>query len=261
MRTKRTLLLFLALAFLGLSAAEAAGQEFTTVRRKRYVYDANGRPWADLNCRYTAKLYPEVNPDLAGRDEVAVQKDGREVKFTTGAPVAYRLQQDERGTYAEVDFVVFGDPNKSVIYQQGIWNPSTKKEVLNIRKDGARLEMRNDAKSGTGVIETRESNGLVDTFKQRWWIIVGALVLGAVLIWFLIFRWLFSALLLKYKWGVGSAQNFTRSFAALVMLGILVALAVVYLGLRVETYVIIGLTGALLILSGAVWLVSGSKHA
>src|SRR5215207_1296051 len=160
MRMKRTLLLFLALTFLGLSAAEAAGQDFTTVRRKRYVYDANGRPWADLNSRYTAKLYPEVNSDLGGRDELVVQKDGREIKFTTGAPVAYKLQQDERGTYAEVDFIVFADPNKAVIYQQGIWNPTTKKEVPNIRKDGGRLEMRNDAKSGTGAIETRDANGL-----------------------------------------------------------------------------------------------------
>lgn len=261
MRTKRTLLLFLALTFLCLSAAEAAGQELVTVKRRRYVYDANGKPWADLNCRYTAKLYPEVNSDLAGHDEVTAQKDGREVKFTTGAPVAYKLQQDERGTYADVDFVVFSDPNKAIVYQQGIWNPSTKKEVPNIRKDGARLEMRNDAKSGTGSIETRDANGLADIFKQKWWVIAGALVVGLLLSWFLFFRWLFSALLLRYKWGVGSAQNFTRSLTALLMLGIMVALAIFYLGFRVETYVIIGLAGALIILTGAVGLVSGSKHA
>lgn len=260
MRIKRTLLLFLALTFLCLSAAEAAGQEFTTVRRKRYVYDANGRPWVNLDCRYTVKLYPEVNPDLGGRDEVSVQKDGREIKFTTGTPVAYKLQQDDNGTYAEVDFVVFSDPNKAVVYQQGIWNPATKKEVPNIRKDGARLEMRNDNKSGSGTLEMKDPNGITDIFKQKWWVIVGALALGAVLVWFLIFRWLFSGLLLKRKWGVSSAQNFTRSLAALLMLGILVALAIFYLGFRVETYVIIGLMGALAILTGAVGLVSG-KHA
>jgi hypothetical protein len=259
MRTKRTLLLFLALTFVCLSTAEAAGQEFTTVRRKRYVYDANGRPWADLNCRYTLKLMPEVNPDLAGRDEVSVQKDGREVKFNTGTPVAYKLQQDDKGTYADVEFVVFSDPNKAVVYQQGVWDPATKKDVRNIRKDGARLEMRNDNKASPDTT-VAQSNCLTCVLAQKWWVIAGALVLGAVIVWFVIFRWLFSGLLLRRKWGVSSAQNFTRSLAALVMLGILVGLSVVYLGLRVETYVIIGLMGAFLILTCAVGLVSG-KHA
>lgn len=262
MRKKRALLLFLALTFLCLSAAEAAGQEFTTVKRRRYVYDANGRPWADLDCKYTLKLFPEVNSDLAGRDEITAQnKEGRDVRFNTGTPIAFKLQQDDQGTYADVDFVVFNDPNKVVVYQQGIWNPATRKDVPNIHKDGARLEMRNDAKSGSASVGVSEQNGLWVTFKQKWWVIVGALILGAVLIWFLIFRWLFSGLLLRHKWSVGSAQNFTRSLAALLMLGILVALSIFYLGFRIETYVIIGLMGALLILSGGVWLVAGSKHA
>ena len=262
MRKKRTLLLLLALTFLGLSAAEAAGQDFKTVRRKRYVYDANGKPWADKDCKYTLKLLPEVNPDLAGRDEVSAQsKEGKEVRYTTGTPIAYKLQSDETGTFAEVDFVVFDDANKVVVYQQGIWNPATRKDVPNIRKDGGRLEMRNDAKSGTASVGVVEANCITCLLREKWWVVAGALVLGAVIIWFLIFRWLFSGLLLRHKWAVGSAQNFTRSLAALVMLGILVGLSIYYLGFRVETYVIIGLLGALLILSGAVWFVSGSKHA
>jgi hypothetical protein len=86
------------------------------------------------------------------------------------------------------------------------------------------------------------------------------MLLGILLAYFLVFRWMFAGLL-RRQWGVGAAQNLTWALSLLVILAFIAGLAVYLLGMRVETYALLALAGASLLLVLLVGLISGSKTA
>jgi hypothetical protein len=88
---------------------------------------------------------------------------------------------------------------------------------------------------------------------KDWLIIAGTLVLSGLFIYVLIFRWLFKNLLDRGH-AVGSAENFTWSLSLLLWFMVGLALTVLYLGLRLETYIISGMLLFFWFLHAIVWL-------
>ncbi len=243
-----------------LPAGEAVAQdpnELTVNIQNLYIVDAYGKPWSDLACQIRVKLDPDYTKDLPSQ-ELSVEKPA--ASFNGGAWKYYRLEKDERGSYARVPWIVFKNNNNPVHYMYEVFNPATKNTVPFLKPNLSKLEVRNTTKVFP-LGETKSPNDFLSILKGNWYIIAGILVLGALLVYFLIFKWLFSGLLLRRRWGVGSAQNFTMSMGILIMLAIIVGLSLYYLGMRPETWIILGIMAALWLLHGVVWLVSGNRTA
>ncbi|HEX5708921.1 MAG TPA: hypothetical protein VFX96_16595 [Pyrinomonadaceae bacterium] len=257
---KRTLLTCFALAMLFAlpTAARAQDGEFIVARCNMYITDKNGQPWSDLTNRLIVGLHPEHTQELPNGEAGANNEQGREVKFTSGPPKQYELRKDASGrTFATVDWVVFNDPNRQVVYRVGVLDPATKREISILREGGTKLVMKNDKKCPP-VTKANALNNLWSIIKRNWIVIASVMLLGILLAYFLVFRWMFAGLL-KKGWGVGAAQNLTWALSLLVILAFIAGLAVYMLGMRVETYALLGLAGATLLLVLLVGLISGSK--
>lgn len=258
--SKRPLLLCLTLALLAASAADVRAQDsFVVARCPMYVTDKNGQPWSDLSHRLIVSLHPEHTQELPNGGEIAAPNDkGAEVKFTSGPPKQYELKKDGSGrTYATVEWVVYNDPARQVVYRVGIFDPATRREISIIREGGTKVVMKNDKKC-PAVTKASVLNNVWTIIKRNWIVIAAVMLLGLLLTYFLVFRWMFAGLL-RRQWGVGAAQNLTWALSMLVLLMFITGLAVYLLGMRVETYALIGLAGASLLLVLLVGLISGSK--
>lgn len=257
---KRPLLLCLAIGMLFALQSTARAQEFVVARCNMYITDKNGQPWSDLSNRLIVGLHPEHTQELPNGEVAANNEQGREVKFTSGPPKQYTLVKDPQGrTYATVEWVVWNDPGKQVVYRVGVLDPATKREISILREGGTKLVMRNDKKCPP-VTRANALNNLWSIIKRNWIVITAVMLLGILLAYFLVFRWMFAGLL-RRQWGVGAAQNLTWALSLLVILAFIAGLAVYLLGMRVETYALLGLAGASLLLVLLVGLISGSKTA
>lgn len=214
---------------------------------KQYWTDKQGRPWNDLSYQMAVRLDPQYAP--ANAPEIGT--DDGSLKYNLGEWRYFSLKRDGVGTYADVDYLVYETSSDPVTYQvelhkNGVAAPfvpggSSKQEVSNT--------------SPARPIPIYENNSL---FLKDWLIIAGAILGGALLIYVIIFRWLFSGLL-RRRWGVSSAEHFTWSLSLIGMLAVASALTLLYLGPRIETWVIMGIMGAFWLLHGAVWLISGKE--
>ncbi|HYN83852.1 MAG TPA: hypothetical protein VER32_01280 [Pyrinomonadaceae bacterium] len=256
---KRPLLLCLTLAALFALQPDARAQgEFVVARCNMYITDNTGQPWSDLSHRLIIGLHPEHTQELPNGEVFANNEQNREVKFTGGPPKQYELRKDAQGrTYATVEWVVFADPARQVVYRVGVLDPATKREVSILRQGGTKLAMKND-KQCPPVTRASIPNPVWSVVKRNWIVITAVMLLGILLAYFLVFRWMFAGLL-KKGWGVGAAQNLTWALSLLVILSFIAGLAVYLLGMRVATYALLGLVGASLLLVLLVGLISGSK--
>ncbi|MGA9994557.1 MAG: hypothetical protein WBP93_04035 [Pyrinomonadaceae bacterium] len=247
----RAVLLCGLLTLLMVLASETHGQgkEFVVKQLKQYWTDNNNQPWNDLSYQMAVRIDPQYAKDL-GADEISI--DTPPIKYATGEWRFYTLKRDAKGTYADVDYLVYKDSTDPVVYQ------------IELQKNGksapfaagsSKFEVRNDSLPNK-PLQINQSNSI---FLKDWLLIGGVMLAGLLLVYVLFFRWLFSGLLFKQHWAVPSAEHFTWSISLLVMLALASALTVLYLGLRLETWIIIGVMGAFWLLHAIVWLVSGKE--
>jgi hypothetical protein len=256
MRLRYLLLLVSLILLVGASnATHAQDDRFTTTQQSIYLVDANNKPWSDLSCQLRVKLDSEYTKDL-GADEISVEKPL--TKFSSGTWRLYNLEQDANGTFARVNWLVLKDSNDPVTYQIGLYNPATKTEIPWLRKGASRVMMRNNTKPSLGQVGA--NNPVWWVLKNNWPILIGALFLIAVMIYLLILRYFFAGLLHRWQWGAASAQYFTWVLSLVLLLGAVASLSYAYLGTRLETWVMLAMTGAFCVLLIIVYAVSGSKQ-
>jgi hypothetical protein len=224
--------------------------KFTRKQIKQYWYDQNHRPWNDLNYQLAIRIDPQYALVL-GLNEIA-SDDTPPLTYAVGEWRYFSLKSDAVGTYADLEVLVYADKEDPVTYQ------------VELQKNGRSLPFA----SGSSKVEVRNSTpnlppGGVATpnaiFLKDWMIIAGVLLLGAILLYVLVFRWLFRGLLFNRRWGVSSAEHFTWSMSLLGMLALAAGLTLFYLGPRLETWIIIGVMGAFWLLHAIVWLASGKE--
>jgi len=253
----RIILLFVSTLLLVAATSDVArAQEdrFTATQQPIYLVDANGKPWSDLSYQLRVKLDSEYTKDL-GANEISIDKP--QTSFSSGTWKLYNLEQDSKGTFARVNWLVLKGSNDPVVYQIGLYNPNTKSEVSWLRKGASRVMMRNNAVPQQGQLAQLNPWSLV--FKNNWPIFALVLVGSALLIYILILRFLFSGLLRRH-WGAASAQYFTWALSLMLLLLVLAGWSYVYLGARVETWITFALSGATLLLLFIVLAVAGTKH-
>jgi len=251
MRGRTFVLLGVLVSFLFVAAAvQAQSNEFVVKHLKEYWTDQNKQPWNDLSYKMAVRIDPQYAQQL-GTDEIS-SNDSPPVKYTTGWQF-FSLQKDSKGTYAEVDYLVYKDNNKQVIYQ------------IELQKNGkappfvsgavSKKSVANDSVQGP-PIALNQQNAI---FWQDWLIIAGLLLVSALIIYVLVFRWLFSGLLFRRRWTVSTAEHFTWSMSLLLFLAVVTASAWFKFGPRLETFVLIGIMGAFWLLHIIVWMVSGKE--
>jgi hypothetical protein len=256
---RKSPLLFLSLLLCLWVGGEARAQdpkELTVKAVDFYVYDIYGKPWSRLTDQVRIKLDPEFAGEFGATD---ISVPNTNFSFSTNNVKPYRLEKSSSGTYARVPWIVFKNNNNPVRYIVEVYDPQARRSVAWLRPANGKVERRNNSGGIGGVL--REANSVGTTFFANWYIIAGVILLGALLIYFLILKWLFSGLMLRRRWGASSAQNFTLSLSILMMLAIIVGLALYFYGMRPETWIILGIMAALWLLHGVVWLVSGNKTA
>jgi hypothetical protein len=236
---------------LALMPGLARGQtnEFVVKRVRQYWQDQNKQPWNDLTYRMAVRIDPQYAKAL-GADEIASSDSA--IKYTTGWQY-YTLQSDSKGTYADVDYLVYKDRSDPVVYQIELQKNGKAPPFVN--GSVSKVEVRNDS-TPPRPLALDQANAI---FLKDWLIIGAVLLLGLILVYILVFRWLFSGLLFKRQWAVTSAEHFTWSMSLLIMLGIATALTWFYLGPRLETFTIIAIMGGFWLLHAIVWLVSGKE--
>ena len=248
----RPLLLGGLLALLSFIASPISAQQngFVVKHVKQYWQDQNQQPWNDLSYKMAARIDPQYAREL-GTDEISTD-DTTPVKYTTGWQF-YTLQKDAKGTYADVDYLVYKDRNDPVIYQ------------IELQKNGKAPPFVNGAVSKMPVsndsapprpVTLNQANAI---FWQDWLLMAGVLLLGAIIVYVLVFRWLFSGLLFRRQWAVSSAEHFTWSMSLLLLLAVAAAMSWFKLGPRLETYAIIAVMGGFWLLHAIVWMVSGKE--
>jgi len=257
---RKSPLLFLSLLLCLLAFGEARAQEdpreLTVKPVEFYVYDFYGKPWSRLTDQVRIKLDPEFAGEL-GASDISVPNSN--FSFSANSVKPYRLEKNSSGTYARIPWIVFKNNNNPVRYIVEVYDTQARRPVAWLRPVNGKVERRNNSAGIGGIL--REANSVGGTFFNNWYIFAGVIFLGALLIYFLILKWLFSGLMLRRRWGASSAQNFTFSLSILMMLAIIVGLALYFYGMRPETWIILGIMAALWLLHGVVWLVSGNKTA
>lgn len=232
------------------STTYGQSNEFVVKRLRQYWLDQNKQPWNDLSYRMAVRVDPQYAREL-GTDEIS-SSENPQVKYTTGWQY-YSLQTDAKGTYADVDYLVYKDRSDPVTYQ------------VELQKNGkappfvsgavSKVEVRNDS-AAPRPLALAQPNAI---FLKDWLTIGAILLIGLLLVYVLVFRWLFSGLLFKRQWAVSSAEHFTWSMSLLVMLCIATALTWFYFGPRFETFTIIAVMGGFWLLHAIVWMVSGKE--
>lgn len=253
MKAKSILLLSLLTVFaLMPNMVRAQNKEFVIKKLKQYWTDKSGQPWNDTTYKMAVRIDPQYAKDI-GVDEISVDDtNGQAVTYATGEWRFFGLKRDAKGTYADVDYLTYKDSTDPVIYQ------------VELQKDGkaapfssgsSKIEVRNDS-IDPRAIALKQSNAI---FLKDWLLIGGVMIAGLILIYIIVFRWLFSGLLFKWRWAVMSAEHFTWSLSLLMLLGLASALTLLFLGPRFETWIIVGVMGAFWLLHGVVWLISGKE--
>jgi len=248
MKSKATILFFLWTLIFPSVIAFGQGKDFQVKKLKQYWRDEHEQPWSDLSYQMAVRLDPLYSKDL-GVDEISV--DNPPIKYSTGDWRFYSLQRDAQGTYAEVDYLVYKDSPDFISYEIELRKGTKAAPFL---KGSREVKVNND--SAPRPISLKESNPI---FLKDWLFMGGVMLIGLVLIYILIFRWLFSGLLFRRRWTVLSAEHFTWSMSLLVILALAAALTLFYLGPRLETFLIIGILGAFWILHAIVWMASGKE--
>ncbi len=239
--------LLLLLSALTTNSVSAQSREFQIKKLKQYWLDKNDRPWSDLSYRMAVRLDPLYAKDLG--DEISLGDPP--IKYTTGEWRFYSLQRDERGTFAEVDYLVFKDSPEPIGYEVELRKDNKAAPFL---KGSREVKVSNDTVSA--AIKLKDANPI---FLKDWLFIAAIILVGLILVYILIFRWLFSGLLFKRRWAVSSAEHFTWSLSLLTLLALAAAVTILYLGPRLQTWIIIGVLGVFWLLHGVVWLVSGKQ--
>lgn len=255
---KHTHLPFLALALLlaASAAARAQDEKFASTVQPIYLTDANGKPWADLTCQLRVKLDSEYTKEL-GADEVRAEKP-QPASFSSGTWKLYVLEQDSKGTFARVNWVVHKNTNDPVAYQIGLYNPATRTEVPLLRRGASRVLMRNNA--APPATQLGERNCWWCVIKNNWVILLVVLLVSILIIYLGVIKFLFAGLLQR-SWGAASAQYFTWVLSLALLLLAFAGWSYAYLGTRVETWVAFALTGGAMLLLAVVLAVAGTKQA
>lgn len=250
MKTK-PVLLFVLLTMLAVAAGNVRGQtkEYQLKTVKQYWLDANRRPWNDLSYQMAVRITPEDYKNLASEATIDLPKP---VKYPVGEFKLFSLKRDAAGTFAEVDYLVYKDSPDPIVYEVELQKGG---QSVPFAFGSSKVEMRNDS-ADPPPVGLKQSNGI---FLKDWLFIGGVMLVGLILIYILIFRWLFNGLLFKRRWPVPGAEHFTWSMSLLMLLGLAAALTLFYLGPRLETWIIIGVLGAFWLLHAVVWLVSGKE--
>jgi hypothetical protein len=249
--TRKIAVWFSLLLLLATLAADVGAQSNKFARKtlKEYWQDQLHRPWNDLSYQMAVRIDPQYAMTL-GENEIS-SEDNPALKYAVGEWHLFSLKGDANGTYAEPEVLVYADKDEPVTYQ------------VELQKNGrsvpfafgsSRFDVRNDTVGGTSGI--KQFNAI---FLKDWMIVAAALLLGAILLYVLVFRWLFRGLLFARRWNVSRAEHFTWSMSLLGMLALAAALTFFYLGPRLETWIIIGVMGAFWLLHAIVWLASGKE--
>lgn len=232
------------------STTRGQSNEFVVKRLKQYWLDQNKQPWNDLSYRMAVRIDPQYAREL-GTDEIS-SSENPPITYTASWQY-YSLQTDAKGTYANVDYLVYKDRSDPVTYQVELQKNGKAPPFVN--GSFSKVEVRNDS-APPRPLALDQPNAI---FLKDWLIIGAVLLIGLILVYVLVFRWLFSGLLFKRQWAVTSAEHFTWSMSLLVMLGIATALTWFYLGPRLETFTIIAVMGGFWLLHAVVWMVSGKE--
>jgi hypothetical protein len=225
--------------------------KFVRKQVKGYWRDQMQRPWNDLSYQMAIRIDPVYAQSLGNTNEIASDETPQLV-YAVGEWHYFSLKSDANGTYADVDVLVYADKDDPVAYQVELQKNG---KAVPFTSGSSKVEIRNNTPS-LPTIGLRQSNAI---FLKDWMIIAGVLLIGAILLYLLVFRWLFRGLLFNRRWGVSSAEHFTWSLSLLGMLAIAAGLTLFYLGPRLETWIIIGVMGAFWLLHAGVWLASGKE--
>lgn len=238
------------LALLGGAARGQGNEKYQIKHLKQYWSDQLGQPWNDTTFQMAVTLDPQYAQSLPTSD---ISSDDGLVTYTIGAAKFFSLKRDGTGTFAEVDYLAYADKDDPITYRVELKKGAQSAAFIN--QTGAKVEIRRDT-TNLNRINLKENNPL---FLKDWLIIAAVMLVGAILLYVLIFRWLFRGLLFSRRWGVSKAEHFTWSMMLLGMLGLAAALTIFYLGPRLETWIIIGVMGAFWLLHAIVWLASGKE--
>jgi hypothetical protein len=253
---KRTTLLLSVIALIVASTEVAQAQpagKYVKKILKQYWTDERQRPWNDLSYRVAIRIDPQFASSL--QESEISSEDNPPLKYGVGDDWhLFNLKTDANGTYAEPEVLVYADSSDPIIYQVELRDAGGKSPSF-VPGGSSKVEARNDT-AGLPTVKLNKSNSI---FMKDWMIVAGVMLAGAILIYILVFRWLFRGLLFTRRWGVSKAEHFTWSMSLLGMLALAAGLTVLYLGPRLETWVIIGVMGAFWLLHAIVWLASGSE--
>jgi len=239
------------LAFGG-NVIHAQTKEFQLKKLKQYWLDQNNRPWSDLGYQMAVRIDPEYAKEL-GTDEISSDDPTLpQIKYEVGKWHLFGLKRDANGTYADVDYLVYKDSSDAVTYQIELQKGQ---RAAPFASGTSRFDVRNDTVQPK-AINIKQSNAIS---LKDWLFIGGVMLIGAILVYVLIFRWLFNGLLFKRRWAVPGAEHFTWSMSLLIMLALAAALTLFYIGPRLETWIIIAVMGAFWLLHAVVWMVSGKE--
>jgi hypothetical protein len=250
---KKIFLLFglLLLVIAGTGVARAQGSnKFTRKQLKQYWQDQNHRPWNDLSYQLAIRIDPLYAQSL-GQNEIT-SDDAPPLIYAVGEWHYFSLKSDAVGTYADLEALVYADKDDPVTYQVELQKNG---KSVPFAFGSSKVEVRNTTPN-LGPLGLKQNNTI---FWKDWMIMAGVLLIGAILLYLLVFRWLFKGLLFNRHWGVSSAEHFTWSMSLLGMLAQAAGLTLFYLGPRLETWVIIAVMGAFWLLHAIVWLASGKE--
>lgn len=242
-------LLVLLIAYTGVAHAQGSNK-FTRKQLKQYWQDQNHRPWNDLSYQLAIRIDPLYAQSL-GQNEIT-SDDTPPLTYAVGEWHYFSLRGDALGTYADLEVLVYADKDDPVTYQVELQKNG---KSVPFAFGSSKVEVRNNTPN-LGTVGLKQSNAI---FLKDWMIIAGVFLLGAILLYLLVFRWLFRGLLFNRRWGVSSAEHFTWSMTLLGMLALAAGLTLFYLGPRLETWIIIGVMGAFWLLHAVVWLASGKE--
>jgi hypothetical protein len=246
-----TLCSVLAVLVLCSGVARAQGSnKFVRKQLKQYWQDQMRRPWNDLSYQLAIRIDPVYAQSL-GENEIS-SDETPPLTYAVGEWHYFSLKSDAVGTYADVEVLVYADKDDPVTYQVELQKSG---RSVPFAFGSSKVEVRNNTPN-LGTSAVNQPNAI---FLKDWMIIAGVLLLGAILLYLLVFRWLFRGLLFNRSWGVSSAEHFTWSMTLLGMLALTAGLTLFYLGPRLETWIIIGVMGGFWLLHAIVWLASGKE--
>jgi hypothetical protein len=250
---KNLILLCGIVALLVISAEDGRAQgtnKYVKKTLKQYWEDAMHNPWNDLSYQLAIRIDPQYASSL-GQNEIS-SDDTPPLEYAVGQWKLFSLKNDANGTYAEPEVLVYADKDEAVTYQVELQKNG---KAVPFAFGSSKIEVSNNTPN-LGKSGVKQYNSI---FLKDWMIIAGVLLLGALLLYVLVFRWLFKGLLFTRRWGVSKAENFTWSMSLLGMLALASALTLFYLGPRLETWIVMGVMGCFWLLHSIVWLASGKE--